>query len=240
MSVIPRAPVRPPATSPNDERYFDARDLEAELRRTFQICHECRMCVGFCGSFPSLFKRIDKAIEAGVAVGAEAINDEDIKAVSDECWQCKLCYIKCPYTADEGAYELLDYPRLMARERAARAARDGIPFVDKVLGEPQLIGAMSSGVLAPAVNLIQASRLLRKVEEKITGISAEFPLPAVAKQPFSAWLEDHKPSEKAGQAGDVVLFATCYGEHNTPEVARAAVLALEHNGFRVIVPGVAS
>ncbi|NUQ75383.1 MAG: 4Fe-4S dicluster domain-containing protein [Polyangiaceae bacterium] len=240
MSVIPRAPVRPPATSPNDERYFDARDLEAELRRTFQICHECRMCVGFCGSFPSLFKRIDKAIEAGVAVGAEAINDEDIKAVSDECWQCKLCYIKCPYTADEGAYELLDYPRLMARERAARAARDGIPFVDKVLGEPQLIGAMSSGVLAPAVNLIQASRLLRKVEEKITGISAEFPLPAVAKQPFSAWLEDHKPSEKAGQAGDVVLFATCYGEHNTPDVARAAVLALEHNGFRVIVPGVAS
>lgn len=240
MSVIPRAPARPPATSPNDERYFDSRDLEAELRRTFQICHECRMCVGFCGSFPSLFKRIDNAIETGVAVGAEAIHDEDIKAVSDACWQCKLCYIKCPYTADEGAYELLDFPRLMARERAARAARDGIPVVDKILGEPQIIGGMSSGLLAPAVNLIQASRLLRKVEEKITGISAEFPLPAAAKQPFSAWFDDHKPDEKAGQTGEVVLFATCYGEHNTPEVAQAAVLVLEHNGFRVIVPGAGS
>ncbi|HZF49197.1 MAG TPA: heterodisulfide reductase-related iron-sulfur binding cluster [Polyangiaceae bacterium] len=240
MSVIPRAPARPPATSPNDERYYDARDLEAELRRTFQVCHECRMCVGFCGSFPSLFKRIDKAIEAGKAVGAEAINDEDIKAVSDECWQCKLCYIKCPYTADEGAYELLDYPRLMARERAARTARDGLPIVDRVLGEPQALGALSSGPLAPAVNLIQASRLLRKVQEKVTGISADFPLPPAAKQPFSAWFDDHTPSEKAGQAGDVVLFATCYGEHNTPEVAQAAVRVLEHNGFRVHVPGAGS
>jgi glycerol-3-phosphate dehydrogenase subunit C len=240
VSVIPRAPARPPATSPNDERYYDARDLEGELRRTFQICHECRMCVGFCGSFPSLFKRIDKAIESGRAVGAETINDEDVKAVADECWQCKLCYIKCPYTADEGAYELLDYPRLMARERAARAARDGISTVDKILGEPQIIGAVSSGVMAPAVNLIQASRLLRKVQEKTTGISAEFPLPAVARQPFSDWFEDHKPSEKAGHAGEVVLFATCYGEHNTPEVAQAAVLVLEHNGYRVIVPGVGS
>jgi glycerol-3-phosphate dehydrogenase subunit C len=118
-----------------------------------------------------------------------------------------------------------------------RTARDGIPVVDRVLGEPQTLGAVSSGILAPAVNLIQANRLLRKVQEKVTGISAEFPLPPAAKQPFSAWFDDHKPGDKAGQAGEVVLFATCYGEHNTPEVAQAAVLALEHNGFRVIVPG---
>jgi glycerol-3-phosphate dehydrogenase subunit C len=240
LSVIPRAPARPPATSPNDERYYEPRDLEAELRRTFQICHECRMCVGFCGSFPTLFKRIDKAIESGAAEGAETINDADIKAVADECWQCKLCYIKCPYTADEGAYELLDYPRLMARERAARAKREGIPLVDRILGEPQLIGAVTSGALAPATNLIQASKLLRKVQEKATGISAEFPLPPAASEPFSAWLEDHKPSDKAGQVGEIILFPTCYGEYNMPEAAKAAVLVLEHNGYRVIVPGTGS
>ena len=86
MSVIPRAPAAPPASSPHDGRYFDARDLEVELRRTFQICHECRMCVNYCGSFPELFARIDKAVEAGQAVGAEAINDDDIRAVGDACW----------------------------------------------------------------------------------------------------------------------------------------------------------
>src|SRR5690349_24058643 len=125
------------------------------------------MCVNFCGSFPELFARVDKAIETGDAVGAEALDDEDIRAVSDACWQCKLCYIKCPYTEDEGASELLDFPRLMAREKAQRARRDGVAFVDRVLGEPGALGAMGSGAAAPAANLIHESRLLRKMAEKV-------------------------------------------------------------------------
>ncbi len=243
MSVIPRHPQKTPAQNPNDPRYFDSRDLEQELLRAFQICHECRMCVNYCGSFPDLFGRLDKQIDAGLAEGAENINAEDIKSVSDQCWQCKLCYIKCPYTADEGAKELLDFPRLMARERANRAKRDGIPLVDRLLGEPQLIGAMGSGPMAPMSNFVLASRLVRKVQEKVTGISAEFPLPPMAKETFGAWLQKCRktgtgPTTKEGaEVREVVLFPTCYGEFNTPEVARAAVVVLEHNGFRVFVPG---
>ncbi len=236
MSVIQRNPVIPPATSPNDPRYYEARDLEAELRRTFQICHECRMCVGYCGSFPELFNRIDKAIDSGAAEGAETLDNADIKAVGDQCWQCKLCYIKCPYTADEGASELLDFPRLMSRERAVRAQREGIPLVDQILGEPQLIGQIGV-VTAPLSNLITKSQLLRKVQEKVTGISAEFPLPTFAKETFSQWLKTHPPAAGAGELGEVVLFATCYGEYNTPAVAQAAVLVLEHNGYNVRYPG---
>ncbi len=237
MSVIPRHPASPPATSPHDERYYDARDLEAELRRTFQICHECRMCVSYCGSFPELFARVDRDIDSGAAEGAERIDDADIKKVSDACWQCKLCYIKCPYTADDGAAELLDFPRLMAREKAARAARDGVTLVDRVLGEPQLIGQLGSGRLAPVTNLIQRSQLLRKVQEKLTGVSAEFPLPPLAPEPFPAWFAKHEPEPGAGQAGTVVLFATCYGNFNTPSVPRAAVRVLEHAGYAVELVG---
>ncbi len=239
MSVIPRAPKTPPATNPHDPRYYDHRDLEAELKRTFQICHECRMCVNYCGSFPELFARVDKAIDSGVAEGAEAINDADIRAISDQCWQCKLCYIKCPYTADDDANELLDYPRLMARERAARARRDGIPLVDRILGEPQAIGALGSGVVAPMANLVTTNQLLRKVQEKATGISAEFPLPKMASEPFSRWLNRRKSNEGEGSEGEVVLFATCYGEYNVPELGRAAVEVLAHNGFAVRYPGAA-
>ncbi len=65
---------------------------------------------------------------------------------SDLCWQCKLCYIKCPYTEDEGASELVDFPRLMAREKAQRARRDGVAIVDKVLGEPGVLGKLGGGV----------------------------------------------------------------------------------------------
>jgi glycerol-3-phosphate dehydrogenase subunit C len=238
VSVIPRAPARPPASSPHDPRYYEPRDLEAELRRAFQICHECRMCVNYCGSFPEIFRRIDRDIDAGVAEGAEKLDDRDVKAIADECWQCKLCYIKCPYTADEGATELLDFPRLMARERAARARRDGIPLVDRILGEPQLVGEYGGGVFAPLTNLITKNQLLRKVQEKVTGVSESFPLPPVAAQPFSRWLARHEPKPPAGEQGEVVLFATCYGEFNTPAVVEAATLVLEHNGYRVRYPGV--
>lgn len=238
MSVIPRTPARPPALHPHDERYYDPEDLGAELRRAFQLCHECRMCVNYCGSFPEMFRRIDKAIDAGAAEGAEKIVQADVVAVADQCWQCKLCYIKCPYTPDEGASELLDFPRLMARERAVRARTEGIPVVDRILGEPQRIGKLGSGVMAPLANFVTRNQLLRKVQEKVTGISAQFKLPPMARETFTQWLAKHEPLAGAGERGEVVLFATCYGEYNTPEVARAAVLVLEHNGYAVRYPGV--
>jgi len=234
MSHISRAPERPPAKSPLDERYYDERDLEGELKRTFQICHECRMCVNYCGSFPELFARVDRDIESGRAEGAEAITYDDIKVVSDQCWQCKLCFIKCPYTEDDDAYELLDFPRLMAREKAARAQRDGVAMVDRILGEPQAVGASGSGRLASLSNLVTRSQLLRKVQEKTIGISAEFPLPPFAEETFPAWNERRRKDPEAGRAGQVVLFATCYGNYNTPEVPKAATKVLEFLGYDVV------
>jgi len=108
--------------------------------------------------------------------------------------------------------------------------------VDKVLGEPQLVGRAGAGPQAPMANLVNANSLVRKVAEKVTGISAEFPLPRMASQPFEAWMDEHQPSENAGSAGTVVLFATCYGDYNYPGVPRAAVQVLEHNGFTVVRP----
>ena len=237
MSKHPaRTPTVSPAYDPNDERYWDPRDLEQELLRTFQVCHECRMCVTYCGSFPILFTNIDREIDAGRAEGSELVDAKTVHAVTDHCWQCKLCYIKCPYTPDEGAHELLDFPRLMAREKAQRSRRDGVPIVDQVLGEPQRIGALSVGPQAKLANLVNSNRLVRKAMEKVTGISAEFPLPPIASEAFTRWHGTHTPSEGAGKNGQIVLFPTCYGEYNFPEVPRAAVQVLEHNGFQVIVP----
>jgi glycerol-3-phosphate dehydrogenase subunit C len=246
MSKIARAPAAPPATGPTDPRYFDERDLEGELRRTFQICHECRMCVGYCGSFPELFRRVDRDIESGKAEGAEALDAADFVAIADECWQCKLCFVKCPYTKDDGAYELLDYPRLMAREKAVRAKRNGVAWVDRLLGEPHVVGALGGGPAASVTNLVHASRLVRKVQEKVTGISSEFPIPPMVSESFSSWHKAHAKSRPESQehgkeferaADTVVLYATCYGEHNAPNVPKAAVAVLEHNGFRVLRPG---
>jgi glycerol-3-phosphate dehydrogenase subunit C len=236
MSVIPRRPAAAPAASPDDPRYFDAADLETEMRRVFQVCHECRMCVGYCGTFPAVFAAVDRDVDAGRAEGAEKLGPGDLRTASDLCWQCKLCYIKCPYTADEGAPELIDFPRLMAREKAQRARREGVALVDKLLGEPGLIGKLGGGRLAPLTNLVNGSRLLRKVTQAAAGIAAEFPLPRLEPRTFASWLDDHRPAPGAGDAGEVVIFSTCTGDYNQTSVPRAAVLVLEHQGYRVVRP----
>ena len=63
MAKIDPKPKRPPEFSFNEPRYWDERDLEDELKRVFEVCHSCRMCVNFCGSFPDLFARVDRDIE---------------------------------------------------------------------------------------------------------------------------------------------------------------------------------
>jgi glycerol-3-phosphate dehydrogenase subunit C len=229
-------PARRPANDPNDARFWDERDLEGELRRVFEVCHSCRMCVNFCGSFPDLFARVDRDIEKREAHGAELLDAGDFTSVTDLCWQCKMCYIECPYTADQGHEWLIDVPRLLMREKAVRAKRVGISMQDRALGEPGRLGRMMAGPQAPLTNIVQTNRLLRKVNEKALGISSEFPVPTFASKTFESWLAKHEPLETAGKAGTVAIFATCLGDYNFPRIAAATVRVLEKNGYRVERP----
>ncbi|HAT35073.1 MAG TPA: glycerol-3-phosphate dehydrogenase, partial [Rhodospirillaceae bacterium] len=48
------APIRHPIDWTKPE-FFDEENLDAELRRVFDICHGCRRCFNLCDSFPRLF-----------------------------------------------------------------------------------------------------------------------------------------------------------------------------------------
>ncbi len=235
MSKIDPKPEHPPATGPTDPRYFDAKDLEGELRRVFEVCHGCRMCVNYCPSFPDMFARVDRDIDNG-ATGAERLDDKDFASVTDNCWQCKLCYIKCPYTPDEGHEWMLDVPRLLTREKVNRAKRNGVTLTDTVLGEPGKLGALASGMFSPIMNLVNANRLTRKINEKVLGVSSEFALPPFAATTFEKWLNHHEPLEGTGSAGTVAMFSTCTCDFNFPSVGANAVRVLEKNGFAVVRP----
>lgn len=234
MKIDPH-PTQPPARTPSEPRYWDAEDLTQDLRRQFEACHGCRMCVNFCGSFPDLFARVDRDIERG-AEGAERLNAADFRAVTELCWQCKLCYIECPYTPDQGHAWALDIPRLLGREKAQRAAREGVSLQDKALGEPGTLGQLGSGPMSAFTNFVSRNALVRKVNSTVLGISPEFPTPPFADHPFDTWLRKHKPLEGAGTAGTLAIFATCLGDYNFPSIPKSAVRVLEHNGFSVVRP----
>jgi glycerol-3-phosphate dehydrogenase subunit C len=236
MSKTNLVPARPPAFDPGEDRYWDPRDLESEMRRVFEVCHNCRMCVGYCGTFPDLFATIDRAIERGGATGAEELDAEAFERATELCWQCKLCYIKCPYTKDEGHEWVLDVPRLLTREKAQRARRDGVTLQDRVLGEPQLLGRLTAGPAARIANFVNANRLVRKVMEATAGIAADFPLPPFGDTSFAHWLARHEPLAGAGARGTVAIFATCLTDYNFPHIAASAVRVLEKNGWSVVRP----
>jgi glycerol-3-phosphate dehydrogenase subunit C len=236
MTKIDLVPSSPPAFDPNDARYWDARDLETEMRRVLEICHNCRMCVGYCGTFPSVFARVDRDIEKRGASGAELLDAEAFAEATELCWQCKLCYVKCPYTPDEKHEWKVDVPRLLMREKAQRARRNGITLQDRVLGEPQAIGKLTAGPMAPLANFVNANRLVRKVMQGAAGIAADFPLPTFGSASFANWLASHDPLLGAGARGTVALFATCLGDYNFPNIAVRATRVLEKNGWAVLRP----
>jgi glycerol-3-phosphate dehydrogenase subunit C len=227
-------PEKPPATDPHDPRFWDPRDLEQELERVFTVCHGCRMCLSYCPSFPALFDRVDGYV-ARKKGEVEAFEAKDYEVVNDLCYQCKICYFKCPYTPDDDHPFLIDFPKLMMRHTAQRAARDGISIQDRVLGEPQLVGRLGS-MGTPLSNLVSKNRLLRKVQEAATGMSAEFNLPPFAPRTLRKWSASRAPLPNAGTRGDVVLFSTCTVDFNLPAAGMAAIQVLEHNGFRVHFP----
>jgi glycerol-3-phosphate dehydrogenase subunit C len=236
MSKIDPIPRRPPAFDPNEERYWDARDLEVEMRRVFEVCHNCRMCVGYCGTFPDVFGRIDRDIEERGATGSELLDDAAFTRATELCWQCKLCFVKCPYTPDEGHAWQIDVPRLLMREKAVRVRRNGATLQDTVLGEPQLLGQLTAGPMARIANFVNANRLVRKTLQATAGIAADFPLPPFGNTSFASWLARHEPVAGAGSRGTVAIFATCLGDYNFPRIAASAVRVLEKNGWSVARP----
>jgi Fe-S oxidoreductase len=220
----------------NDPKFFDEGAIEAEMKRVFEICHGCRMCFNYCPSFPSLFDAIDAHEEKGEGE-AEALTPLEMRKVVDLCYQCKLCYVKCPYTPPH-KFDL-DFPRLMLREKAARAKREGISLSDRFLGDPDMTMRPTTGVMAPLVNWVNGKKYLRVLSEKVTGIHRNRVLPPVARETFERWLKRTGRLRKdapVDPATTVAVFETCSVNYNYPGIGVAAVQVLERNGKTVIRP----
>ena len=226
---IPYAPTPGLSYDPSEDVYWDPGALKAEVDRTFEICHGCRMCFKYCDSFPSLFSFIDDRHDGDV----RSITDAETARVMDECFQCKLCEVQCPYTVRDDHEFQLDFPKLVHRYKAQRLRRDGQNLRDRVLGDPDRTArlARSSGGLADTLN--SRSRLHRRFLEKVVGIHRDKDLPPFARTPFTRWARRVGLVSDDPTAGEVVLFPTCYVEHNEPDVGRDTVSVLQRNGVNV-------
>ena len=211
---------------PSEAKYWDPEALDKEIRRTFEICHGCRLCFKYCDSFPSLFSSID-----GKDGDVRQITAAETGKVMDSCFQCKLCEVQCPYTERDGHEFKLDFPRLVQRYVAQKAQREGLGLRDRVLGNPDSAGTAARASLGIA-NVANRVRLHRIFLEKILGIHRDKLLPEFAGTTFERWASRAgKIRPEAG--GEAVLFQTCYVQNNEPEIGRDTVEVLERNGVDV-------
>jgi Fe-S oxidoreductase len=221
---------------PLDPAYFDAADARAERDRTFQVCSDCRVCVRFCPSFKDLFRMIDEDEDAG---DVSVLTDEQHRVVVDECYQCKLCYVVCPYTPGKEQEWVIDFPRLMLRSLTIQAREGKVSRSARLLAQTDRQGKVATA-LAPIVNRTTRGGLLRGVMEKTTGIARDRLLPTYAKVRFSKWFRGHErdrgPTLPAPPRGAVAMFPTCLVEYQEPAVGEALVGVYEHNGIACELP----
>lgn len=165
-----------------------------------------------------MFDAIDDYCTEGkyAEVDTEKLKAEDLKQIVDLCFQCKLCYIKCPYTPDDHEWSI-DFPRLMARAKAVEVKKQAIPFGDKVLGNPDLLGKIGTAT-APIANWAKENPLSRQLMQSVAGIHREKKLPAFTPTTFAAQFAAHKQPIHGEPSAKIAFFSTCYVNYNEPQI----------------------
>jgi len=222
-----------PAYDPTDSRYYDEKDLRAEAERVFSLCADCRLCVKFCGSFPKLFDAIDDYCTEGkyAEVDTKKLKQQDVNKVVDLCFQCKLCYIKCPYTPGDHEWAI-DFPRLMARAKTQQVKKRGVPLVDRLLGKPDLVGKVGT-VTAGLVNWANANSINRQLLHRALGIHKDKKLPPFASKSFAAHFRTHRQNIRGEPVAKIAFFSTCYVNYNQPEIGLDTLAVMGHNNVEV-------
>jgi Fe-S oxidoreductase len=226
------APIRHPLNW-RDPSFYDETALEKELERVFDICHGCRRCFSLCNSFPTLFDAVDEAPSCEL----DTVDKKVYWDVVDHCYLCDMCYMtKCPYVPPHPWN--LDFPHLMLRAKAIKAKKGEVRVRDKILSATDVVGRIAGiPVIAQAVNAVNKSDVGRTLLDATLGVATDAPIPEYHSNSARRQLAGRelkvqtKPTDET--RGKVVLFTTCYGNRNEPDLNLDLVKVFEHNGIPV-------
>ena len=208
---------------------IDAKQLEEETLRIYEVCDGCRRCFNLCPSFNTLLDRID-VHEGDVA----KLTPADHHRVVDECYYCKLCFNHCPYTPPH--HYAIDFPHLMIAWKKRLAVERGVRWRDRLLIMTDAIGKVGSAT-ATIANGLLGNRLVRRVLHLVMGIHQDRHLLHFASETFSRWFGRRTKMVSADPpVRKVALFASCLVNAQVTDVGKATVQVLEKNGVDVVVP----
>ncbi len=238
----------------HNPRYWDSADLQSEFTRVLEVCHGCRLCDGLCPPFSDIFDRIDAEDDKLTAAGKVTENPihhlakADYDHTVDYCYQCKLCYPKCPYTPPHEY--MLDFPRLLLRADAIKTKKHGKTLTqklrDEITGDTDRSGKIGAAVPG-LMNWGAKNKLSRTLLEAVAGIDHRKKLPEYQKGTFQRWWKGRVKQPSSAAVGltspsdqrvvdRVALFYTCMIDQNKPWIGKQYVEILEHLGIEARLP----
>ena len=153
---------------------------------------------------------------------------DDVREVADLCVNCKMCALECPAH--------VNIPKLMLEAKVANVAQHGLGRSDWFFARLEEFVKWGSAFSLMA-NLALGSRTLRWAMERLLGLSAKRRMPRFALRTFMNLAKRRGWTRRPhGARPRVAYFADLYANYIDPQLAEAAVLVLQHNGYDVYVP----
>ena len=198
-----------------------------ELRSSLDHCVKCTICETACpvSNVTPLFP--GPKYEGPQAERYRTLGQDLDESSVDYCSGCGLCTMSCP--------QGVKIAELNAHARYALKQRKGVPFRDRVITRPTVLGRLGTP-FAPLANASLRARPVRILVERVLGIHRDAAMPRFAGRRFRTWARKHQSpgtGTKVGRAGavhagrrggsSVVLAAGCGGRRaGAAEAARGA------------------
>lgn len=203
-------------------RLTSERDsAEKTIRSVVDACSDCDSCRFLmdesCLLFPELYRLYDKEKMDG-----KPSSDAMLLKLPELCTLCGLC--PCP-----------DIRSDVIRGKTERVRKEGMSLGNRLLADVQLFGRLG-GLMPRVVNAALKIKPIADILKKIAGIHHQRGLPLIAQESFFVWAHRKGLDRETDQHPKVAYFAGCTAGYLFPEVARATVNVLKHNGVSVYVP----
>jgi glycerol-3-phosphate dehydrogenase subunit C len=211
--------------------------LLTDIQRTAELCVKCNICTSACPVVP-----VTDLFPGPKYVGPQAqrFRAPDMPSPDralDYCSGCGVCTLVCPHGVRVMEINTAAKAALRQRQREERPL-DPHLWRNTLLGYNEVLGQVG-GMVAPLANLMLGMPPVRLLMEKTLGIDHRAPFPRFRFTKFRTWFFGQHQRTKPPtppNAPKVAYFHGCATNHYEPEVGKAIVAVLEHNGFEVVLP----